>query len=98
MRKVKFLKAFAVGGVSLILASSTPAAWGQAAQSVAGPTVSATQSNDTVDQDLARGISQASSEGKDVAGVVGLQLEGEWPSPRATRTRPGAISRPLRRN
>ena len=70
-------KAFAAGATALMLACSATAAGGQTAPSVVESTVSATQSDDAMDQDLAQQISQASSEGKDVSNAVAFQLKGE---------------------
>ena len=74
---MNYLKAFAAGGIALMLASSATAASGQTAPSGVGSMASITQSDDAMDQDLARQISQASSEGKDVSSAVEFQLKGE---------------------
>ena len=87
-------KTFAAGAMALMLACSATAARGQTAPSVVESTVSATQSDDAMDQDLAQQISLAASEGKDVSNAVAFQLKGEMPTARATRNRPSAILRP----
>ncbi len=74
---MNYLTLFAAGGMALMLASSATSARGQTASSGVGSTVSATQSADAMDQDLAQQISQAWSEGKDVSGAVAFQVKGE---------------------
>jgi hypothetical protein len=74
---VNWLKIFAAIGMVLMLACSATTARSQTAPAVAGSTISATQSDDAMDQDLAEEISQAWSEGKDASGAVDFQVKGE---------------------
>jgi hypothetical protein len=74
---VNCLKAFAAGAMMLMFACSATVAWSQTAPSAVGSTISASQSTDAMDQDLAQKISQAWSEGKDVSGAVTFQVKGE---------------------
>ena len=70
------LKTLASGCLAAIL-TIAPAAWAQSMPQGKTSVVSATESADTMDQELAQKISQAWSEGKDASGAAAFQENGE---------------------
>ncbi len=65
------------GGCLAAILAIAPAAWAQSMPQGNTSEVSATESTNTMDQELAQKISQAWSEGKDASGAAAFQENGE---------------------
>jgi hypothetical protein len=81
VREVNSHKKMAGSSLALMLAIAfaipATASWGQMAPRESGSVISASQSVDVLDQEVAQKISQAWSEGKDASGAVAFQENGE---------------------
>jgi hypothetical protein len=65
------------GGCLAAILTIAPAAWAQSMPQGNTSVVSASESTNTMDQELAQKISQAWSEGKDASGAAAFQENGE---------------------